>query len=54
MNQLELVPCEDGLTAVVTKPDGEVTMEHMSWEQFKRLRKACEESTGPRHSLRAA
>lgn len=42
MNEIEFLPTEEGVAAVVTKPDGEVTVEVLSLEQFQRLRQACE------------
>lgn len=42
MNEIEFIPTDDGVAAVVTKPDGEVTVEVLSLEQFERLRLACE------------
>lgn len=40
LNDLELVPCETGLLAVVTNPNGEVSMSHMSWPEFVALKAA--------------
>lgn len=42
MNLVEMVPCEYGVTVVLTTPEGEVTCEHMTWEEFERLRERLE------------
>jgi hypothetical protein len=43
MNFIEMVPCDDGVIVVLTTPEGEVSMQQMSWKEFERLRVALEE-----------
>lgn len=42
MNEIDFLSTDEGVAAVVSKPDGEVTVEVLSLEQFERLRLACE------------
>ncbi len=42
MNDIEFVPTGDAVLAVIHRPNGETSIQEMSWEEFDRLRKACE------------
>ena len=37
-----MVPCGDGVIVVLTSPEGEVTLQQLSWAEFERLREALE------------
>lgn len=40
MNEVEFIRTEDGIAAVISKPDGEILVELMSTEEFSNMCRA--------------
>lgn len=41
-NQIEMVPCAQGVVVILTTPAGDVSSQLLSWEEFERLRRTVE------------
>jgi hypothetical protein len=39
-NEIEMLPCAEGVIVALTGADGAITLELLSWEQFARLEAA--------------
>lgn len=43
-NEIEMLPLDECVVVVLTKPNGEVGLQEMSWQEFESLRRALEVS----------
>lgn len=41
-NELEMLPTDEGIACVVTKPSGEISVINMTWEEFRVLQTALD------------